>query len=83
VKIKEVSTELFNKVIKTLLKEGAKKSFEYQGMDAWIDYGEVHLWLNEDKIVFTWTNWFEGEIEADPALLNKICSRFGIPYPAA
>jgi len=70
--IKDIPTETFNDIIKTLLNDDWKKTYEYKGFDAWIDYGKVKLKKNGSKLVFEWDNWTEGSIEGQPAVLEAI-----------
>ena len=70
--IKDIPTDKFKDIIMSLRKEGWKKTYEYKGFDAWIDYGKIKLKKNGLKLVFEWDNWTEGSIEGQPTVLEAI-----------
>ena len=41
--IKDIHTDQFNYLIKNFIDSGWKKIYEYDSIDAWIDYGEIDL----------------------------------------
>jgi hypothetical protein len=61
-----IETELFYSIIKYLTKTNWKITIEYSSelFDKGIDFDFYQLENNEDKILFAWTNWFEGELKA-------------------
>ena len=76
--VKDVPTEQFNEIISSLLKNGWEKTYEYDGFDAWIDYGEIKLKNKNKKLKFEWDNWTEGSIEAEEKTLKEIANSFGL-----
>ena len=70
--IKDIPTEKFNGIIESLMNDGWKKTYEYNGYDAWIDYGKVKLRKDGFRLVFEWDNWTEGSIEGKPSQLDAI-----------
>ncbi len=71
-KIDNISTNDFNKLLSTLLKSGWHKTYEYDEFDAWIDYGKVVLKKGTEEIVFEWDNWSEGSIDASEEIILSI-----------
>lgn len=69
--VKDIPTDEFNKIIESLIKNGWKKVYEYDGFDAWIDYGKLILKNKNKKLLFEWDNWTEGSIEAEKILLKR------------
>lgn len=57
-----------------------KMTYHYDLFDAWIDYGEVRFQATtppeKDEpivtLVFTWTNWDEGEISGPQELVDNL-----------
>ena len=41
--IKDIPAEDFNQLVERLLRQGWCKTSEYDGFDAWIDYGRISL----------------------------------------
>jgi len=74
--IKDIPTEKFDTIIKSLQADGWKKVYEYKGFDAWIDYGKVKLKKDGAKLVFEWDNWTEGSIEGQPSVLKIITQAY-------
>lgn len=77
-RIGAVETQLFNQLFRRHLSEGWDKVYEYEGIDAWIDYGRVDLKKGPHKLVFTWDNWSEGEISGTAAVVQGIARRHGL-----
>lgn len=61
--INDIPTEKFNNLIENMISDDWKKTYEYSGFDAWIDYGKIKLRRGSIKIIFEWDNWTEGSIE--------------------
>ncbi|BCM89897.1 hypothetical protein IAD21_01747 [Abditibacteriota bacterium] len=64
-KIEDIPTEQFQRIMKTLVSNGWQCIYEFDGVIAWVDYGEVHLKNGNNLVKFVWDNWTEGEITAD------------------
>lgn len=62
--IKDVPTERFNRMLEWLATNQWQCIYNYDGMDAWIDYGEVHFSKAGVVVKCVWDNWTEGEISA-------------------
>lgn len=69
---KDIETSLWNRAIETLLGTGWEMTYQYDGMDAGIDYNSYTLEKAGEKITFEWTNWDEGEIRCTEAVLREI-----------
>ena len=70
--IKDIPTEQFNEIIKELITLGWKKTYVYDGFDAWIDYGKVKLREKGIKLIFEWDNWTEGSIEGPITVIENL-----------
>ncbi len=77
-KIENIPTEQFNALLDSMCAEGWRKKNEYDGFDAWIDYGYVELRKGKVKLTFEWTNWFEGTISGPPALIEPLAEANGL-----
>ena len=71
----DIPTDRFNGLVKELNQEGWKNVYEYNGFDAWIDYGNISLWKNFSKLKLEWDNWTEGSIEGNKKIIAKIAER--------
>ena len=71
-KISDIPTETFNQIIKDLRSQGWRKIEEYDGFDAWIDYGKMVLRKNGEELVFEWDNWEEGTVEGADSTIGEI-----------
>jgi hypothetical protein len=80
-RINTVSTERFNEVLAACKRDGWRITYEYDGWDAWIDYGRVDLMKDDSKLRFEWTNWREGEILGPGALLRRLAEQYKLPQP--
>lgn len=76
--INDIPTEQFNALIESLLQSGWRKTYSYDGFDAWIDYGKVKLRKGRVKLTFEWDNWTEGSIEGPRSVLDDIAGRHGL-----
>lgn len=72
--IKDIPTDQFNSIIEKMISLGWRKTYEYSGFDAWIDYGKVKLKKNGTKLTFEWDNWTEGSIEGPTKEIEEIAS---------
>jgi len=70
--IKDIPTDQFNQIIKTLTSSGWKQTYVYEGVDAWIDYGKVKLKGVKHQLTFEWDNWTEGSIEGPSKEIHKL-----------
>ena len=70
--IKEIPTDQFNQLIESLISSGWKKTYVYNGFDAWIDYGKVKLKNNGCRLSFEWDNWTEGSVEGPIQEIQKL-----------
>jgi hypothetical protein len=71
-KLECIPTERFNEILDLFLADGWRQTYVYDNMDAWIDYGEVHLQKESETLKFVWDNWSEGEIEGSALILGAI-----------
>ena len=69
---KNIETSLWNKVIDLLIQDNWVLSYQYDGMDAGIDYNAYTLKRGNEEIKFEWTNWFEGEIKCSIERIHEI-----------
>ena len=76
--IEDIPTEKFNQLLVKHVKAGWHKSNEYEGFDAWIDYGRVVLRKGWTKLEFKWDNWTEGEIVGPRNVVNLIAEDNGL-----
>lgn len=70
--IKDIPTEEFNALAQRLIASGWKKTYEYAGFDAWIDYGRIKLRKDRSKLNLEWDNWTEGSIEGPRSIIESI-----------
>jgi len=77
--ITDIPTEVFNRILAELIDQGWKKTVEYAGMDAWIDYGKVVLRYKGQSLVLEWDNWAEGSIEGPEDQIQGIKEQYALP----
>ena len=70
--IKDIRTEQFNHLAKQLVAGGWRKTSEYEGFDAWIDYGRIRMRKNAVRLTLEWDNWTEGSIEGPRTVVENI-----------
>jgi len=75
-----IDTEKWNEIISGLRKRGWIVTAKYWGLDAGIDDDFLILRKGFKKIVFGWTNWFEGEIKCNDALFEYLGNEFKIEF---
>jgi hypothetical protein len=82
-KIEHIKTETWHRIIKDLKAAGFKETYQYDGIDAGIDYNRYDLTNQADneQIVFEWDNWMEGEIKAIPSRLEALCEKYQLSKP--
>ena len=80
-KIENIKTEIWHQVIEDLEAAGFEVIYQYEGMDAGIDYGRFDLMNRADNelVVFEWDNWTEGEIKAAPSRLEALREKYQLP----
>jgi hypothetical protein len=76
--IKDVPTDQFNDLIRSLIESGWTRTSEYDGLDAWIDYGYIRLRKNFTSLKCEWDNWTEGSIEGPRSVVEAIAARHGL-----
>jgi hypothetical protein len=81
--IENIPTEVFNGILDCLLDEGWEAAFVYDGIDAWIDYGMVELSKGGVKLLFEWTNWFEGVVCGSQNVIQELAERFDLKISEA
>ena len=77
-KIEYIPTATFNLISDELVAEGWKAVEEYDGFDAWIDYGHLILKNRDASVRMEWDNWMEGSIEGADDLLGGMRTRHGL-----
>lgn len=77
-KIENIKTETWHKIIDDLLASGFIETYQYDGIDAGIDYNRCDLTnqAGDELIIFEWDNWMEGEIKATRSRLEVIRERY-------
>ena len=81
-RVENIPTDKFNAIMSEHLSNGWRKTYEYAGFDAWIDYGRVDLRQGAQRLRFEWTNYFEGTISGAPPLIRAIAEKYeleGLP----
>jgi hypothetical protein len=76
--IKDIPTERFNRLTKELLAAGWRKTSEYDGVDAWIDYGRIKLRKDDVRLTLEWDNWTEGSVEGPASVVERIGRESGL-----
>lgn len=76
--IRDIPTEQFNSLLKSLTGSGWRETYVYDGFDAWIDYGQVKLKKNRVRLNCEWDNWTEGSIEGPESIIREIATRHGL-----
>jgi hypothetical protein len=77
--IKDIPTDRFNQLIEAMTQDGWYKSSEYDGFDAWIDYGKVVLKKDRLRLKFEWDNHTEGSVEGAREMVETIAREVGLP----
>jgi hypothetical protein len=70
--IKDLPTDRFNRLVHDLLTAGWRKAGEYEGFDAWIDYGRITMRRDGIRLTLEWDNWTEGSVEGPRSAIEKI-----------
>jgi len=75
-----IETDKWYSIIESLKKDGWKVTSEYNLFDKGIDFDLYELAKMGEKIIFSWDNWFEGEIKCSEERIRKIENYFGIKF---
>jgi SH3-like domain-containing protein len=70
--LRNVPTKIFNQIVAEFRADGWRKVREYNGFDAWIDYGLIVLKRRGDLLKCEWTNWEDGSFEGSPATIESV-----------
>ncbi|MGV3661900.1 MAG: hypothetical protein ACO1TE_17060 [Prosthecobacter sp.] len=77
-KITDIQTDIFNRLVEELQAEGWRKTEEYDGFDAWIDYGLIVLMKEGACLRCEWDNWMEGSLEGPDEVVQAIRGGHGL-----
>jgi len=72
--VTDIPTERFNALVAALVARGWEPESVYSGVDAWIDYGSLHLRKDGVVLKCEWDNWTEGSIEGPRATVEAIAA---------
>jgi hypothetical protein len=75
--IQDIPTARFNVLAGELRDCGWRNISEYDGFDAWVDYGRITLRRGRRKLTLEWDNWTEGSVEGPRAEVESIAATFG------
>lgn len=70
--IKDIPTDQFNQLARRLVAAGWRKTSDYDGFDAWIDYGRIRMRKAGVRLTLEWDNWTEGSIEGPRIAVESI-----------
>ncbi|OBY65981.1 hypothetical protein [Polaribacter vadi] len=76
----DIETQIWYSIIKSLKKDKWKITAEYNQFDKGIDFDLYELKKNEEKILFAWDNWLEGEIKCSKERITILENDFGIKF---
>lgn len=76
--IKDLPTDRFNEIVQKLIDAGWRRTSEYNGYDAWIDYGRIRMRRDRVTLTLEWDNWTEGSIEGPRAAVEEIARDFDL-----
>jgi hypothetical protein len=77
--IKDLPTARFNRLVEELVTTGWTKASEYNGFDAWIDYGRITLRKGAVRLKLEWDNWTEGSVEGPRRAIEEIEQEYSLP----
>lgn len=77
--IKDIPTERFRSLIQELNSNGWRCKYQYDGFDAWIDYGSVKLKKGRLTLHFEWDNWTEGSVEGPRRVIEQLGREYAMP----
>lgn len=75
-----IKTSKWNEIISELRKKGWIVTSKYYRFDAGIDDDFLILRKGFKRILFGWTNWFEGEIKCDNRTFEFLESEFNLEF---
>ena len=75
--IKDIPTDAFETAVRQLQEAGWRKVREYDGFDAWIDYGRVVLRRGRSTLKCEWDNYTEGSIEGPRRIVEELGRELG------
>lgn len=75
-KVADIPTDTFNRIVTEFRADGWKKTEEYDNMDAWIDYGMLVLKKGGASLRFEWDNWMEGTVDGPDEIVQEIQGRY-------
>lgn len=77
-KIENIKTETWHKIIDDLTASGFIAIYQYDGIDAGIDYNRYDLinQAGDERIIFEWDNWGEGEIKTARSRLETLREQY-------
>ncbi len=76
--IKDIPTEEFNSILKEHLDTGWNKTYEYNGVDAWIDFGRIDVNKGKCNLEFEWNNWTGGQITGPREAIEALAQKRGL-----
>ena len=76
--IKDLPTDRFNRLAEQLAAAGWRKTSEYKGFDAWVDYGRITMERAGIQLKLEWDNWTEGSVEGPRGAVEKIAQEFDL-----
>ena len=62
-----------------LVRDGWRKTSEYDGLDAWIDYGRIDLKKGAIELTLEWDNWTEESIEGPRDVVERLGRELELP----
>ena len=77
--ISDIPIGRFEEIRAQLESDGWVKYYEYEGFDAWIDYGCLKLKHGSTRLKMEWDNWTEGSLEGHRDLIEQLGRQFGLP----
>jgi len=77
----QIPTQTWNALLDRLKKHNWKVKYRYDGFDAGIDFDLIILRKKSDILFMGWTNWFEGEVQAEAACLKEVEQIIGQVFP--
>ena len=72
----KIIEQINNEILEQLLGNGWVKLYEYDAIDAWIDFGKVKIKKNNTILTFEWDNYMEGVIIGNKNEIEQIAKQF-------
>jgi hypothetical protein len=73
--IEDIPTATFNLIVDELKADGWEITEEYDGFDAWIDFGRLLMVKDGVSLKLEWDNWMEGIVEGPEDIVEDIRRR--------